>query len=185
MENNLTLNRIHINPEHSLIIHNFTSNDTGLYYCKGLEDQDQENKYNFLTDCKFSFAIHRNKLHYFIDSMSPVVYENNETSFETGNLTAWRKYHEDFFAPINKMLKESKGVEFLRIRDVLRIEIEAVTEWDSWGICEICGRAQGQGRRRRKGFCRLKINPAVTNVNMCFNFRCHLFLLHLYRLPYH
>lgn len=50
MENNMTANRIHVNSEHSLIIHNFTSNDTGLYSCKGLEQQEEENKYNFLTD---------------------------------------------------------------------------------------------------------------------------------------
>lgn len=52
MNNKMTANRVHINLQHSLIIHNFTENDTGLYSCQGLEQQEQENKYNFLTDCK-------------------------------------------------------------------------------------------------------------------------------------
>lgn len=53
MNSNLTANRKHVNTEHTLIIHNFTSYDIGLYYCLGLEGQERENKYNFLVDCKF------------------------------------------------------------------------------------------------------------------------------------
>lgn len=50
MNTNLTANRKHVNTEHSLIIHNFTAYDVGLYYCLGLEGQERQNKYNFLVD---------------------------------------------------------------------------------------------------------------------------------------
>lgn len=55
MKNKMSENRIHINPQHSLIINNFTANDTGLYSCQGLEQQERENKYDFLTDRTFFF----------------------------------------------------------------------------------------------------------------------------------
>lgn len=67
-------------------------------------------------------------------------------------------------APLNKMLKESQGVEFKRVRDNLHLKFDVITEWEPWGICEVCGRPQGQGRRRKKGFCRLKITPKFKNV---------------------
>lgn len=50
MNNNLTLSRILINTHHTLIFHNITYNDSGLYYCRGLEEQEAEFKYNFLLD---------------------------------------------------------------------------------------------------------------------------------------
>lgn len=61
MENNITANRVHINPEHSLIIHNFAQNDTGFYSCLHLDGQENDTQYNFLIDCKinkYAIAIH-------------------------------------------------------------------------------------------------------------------------------
>lgn len=60
-------------------------------------------------------------------------------------------------APLNKMFRESQGVEFKRIREELHLQLEVVTEWEEWGICEICGRPQGQGKKHKKGFCRIKV----------------------------
>lgn len=76
----------------------------------------------------------------------------------------WRKYREDYMAPLNKMFKESKGTEFVRVREKLSLKLQVMTEWDPWGICELCGRPQGQGRRRKKGFCRVKIDPGFREV---------------------
>lgn len=55
MNNDKTQNRIHLNNEHGLIINNMTENDTGLYYCKRLDEELEEEKYNYLVDCKFLF----------------------------------------------------------------------------------------------------------------------------------
>lgn len=57
MNSNLTANRKHVNAEHSLIIHNFTTYDIGFYFCLGLEEQERENKYNFLVDCAFMIMV--------------------------------------------------------------------------------------------------------------------------------
>lgn len=91
---------------------------------------------------------------------------NSNISYEKGNLTAWRKYREDYMAPLNKMFRESQGEEFKRVRDKLLLKFEVMTEWDPWGICEVCGRPQGQGLKRKKGFCRLKIVPQLKNVGL-------------------
>lgn len=94
-------------------------------------------------------------------------------SYETGNLTSWRKYREDYMAPLNKMFRESQGIEFKRVREDLKLKFEVVTEWDSWSICEVCGRPQGEGRKRKKGFCRLKITPHKNkNVKININSDC-------------
>lgn len=50
METNLRLNKIHVNTEHTLIIHHVNESDSGLYFCMGLEGQESENKYNYLID---------------------------------------------------------------------------------------------------------------------------------------
>lgn len=88
-------------------------------------------------------------------------------SYEKGNLTDWRKYRGDYMMPLNKMFRESQGVEFKRIRNELKLKFEVFTEWEHWGICEICGRPQGQGKKRKKGFCRLKIIPEGRNNKVC------------------
>lgn len=57
MENDIKQNRIHVNAEHSLIIDNFTETDVGLYYCKGFEEQNNNEKHNYLVDCKPNITI--------------------------------------------------------------------------------------------------------------------------------
>lgn len=94
-----------------------------------------------------------------------MVYEINETSFEKGNLSEWTKYQQDYLSPMNKRFRESKGLEYVKIRENLKLEMEVMTDWEPWGVCEICGRPPDQGRRRKKGFCRLKINPKTKSVN--------------------
>lgn len=143
MENEMILNRILVNTEHSLIINNFSEADTGLYYCLGFEQEDKQEKYNYLVDL--------------------LVEDVNITDVETGNLTAWTKYHDDYFPPINTLFKESQGTEFRRIREFLKLDFEIVTQWDPWGICQVCGRPKDEGLRKKKGFCRIKITKNAEN----------------------
>lgn len=96
-----------------------------------------------------------------------MVFEITDTSFEIGNLSTWRKYQKDYFFPVNKRFQESRGVEFVSIREKLQLSMELMTDWNPWGICEVCGRPQGHGRRRKKGFCRIKINPIDTRSVSC------------------
>lgn len=93
-----------------------------------------------------------------------MVVDTNGSWYETGNLTTWLKYRDDYIVPLNKMFRDSKGVEFTKLREKLQLKVNVMTEWESWGICEICGRPQGQGRRRRKGSCRLKMHPQFKDV---------------------
>ncbi|KAJ8911092.1 hypothetical protein NQ315_000552 [Exocentrus adspersus] len=125
MENEMELNRIVVNAQHSLIINNFSETDTGLYYCLGFEQQNKDEKYNYLVDV--------------------LVEGLNVTEKETGNITAWGKYRDDYFAPINTLFKESKGTEYVRVREQLMLDLELVTQWDPWGICEVCGRPKDEG----------------------------------------
>lgn len=68
-------------------------------------------------------------------------------------------YQKEYFHLLNTLFKESKGKDFEYLRESLRVSIEIITVWDEWGPCVVCGRPQGEGRREREGFCRLKINP--------------------------
>lgn len=50
MHSNSSLNRVLMNMQHSLIFRNTTVNDTGFYYCIGLEGQESDNKYSYFID---------------------------------------------------------------------------------------------------------------------------------------
>lgn len=76
---------------------------------------------------------------------------------ESGNVTEWSRYHDGYFAPINRMFEESKGEEFVYVREHLKLSLEVISQWDPWGICQICGRAKGDGLRKKKGYCRIKL----------------------------
>ncbi|KAF5282032.1 hypothetical protein FQA39_LY00556 [Lamprigera yunnana] len=137
MDNNVTHNRVLVNLEHSLIFRNFSLNDTGFYYCIGLEGQESKNRYSYVIDAIFE----------------------NETTPETGNLTKWRKYHDEYLNPVNTLFKTSTNKEFIYIRHNLSLSIEVVTEWESWGQCQVCGRPKNDSKREQKGTCRLKLTP--------------------------
>lgn len=53
MDNDISKNRIQLTSDHSLIILNFTNNDTGLYYCMAVEELDVPEKINYLVDRKY------------------------------------------------------------------------------------------------------------------------------------
>lgn len=55
------------------------------------------------------------------------------------------------------MFDESKGEEFLYVREHLKLGLEVISQWDPWGICQICGRAKDDGLRKKRGYCRIKL----------------------------
>ncbi|KAJ8981328.1 hypothetical protein NQ317_015462 [Molorchus minor] len=97
MENDMELNRIQVNtaqPHHQQL----PPRTRGLYYCVGFEKQEKEEKYNYLVD---------------------LVYEVNTTDFETGNISGWSKYHDDYFAPVNGMFR-SQGSRIRTYKGTLK-----------------------------------------------------------------
>ncbi|KAJ3657968.1 hypothetical protein Zmor_009741 [Zophobas morio] len=142
MNNNSTENRVEVNIEHSLTVNNFSKNDTGLYYCQYYEGEESE-KYNYLVDLVYN--------------------EDNVTNMETGNFSGWRKYYEVYFVPVNSLFSHSEGTEFKNVREEMKIEMEIVTQWGPWGICEVCGRPKNEGVRKKTGFCRIKMTHKVGN----------------------
>ncbi|XP_044748732.1 uncharacterized protein LOC123309604 [Coccinella septempunctata] len=134
MQNDISNNRIQLTPDHSLVILNFTFDDTGVYFCMGVEDIDTLEKINYLVD---------------------LVEKVNVSNVEKGNLTDWLKYHEDNMSPINYLFKNSLSPEYVYIREKLKLALELKTDWDPWGRCEVCGRTKGI--RTRLGRCRIKI----------------------------
>lgn len=91
-----------------------------------------------------------------------VIYSDDINAVETGNLSNWRKYYEDYFVPINILFRESKGVEFQKVKNDYKVEMELVTDWQAWGICQICGRSKDEGVRKRIGVCRIKLTKKVS-----------------------
>lgn len=112
-------------------------------------------------------------------SVFPVIYEN-QVQPEIGNLSAWLKYHDEVFLPLNKLFATSPNPAFEYIRNKLSINIEIVTEWERWGPCEVCGRPQGEGRRRKRGLCRLKL----TSTNKVIYKYLEYFLCGKYEIVY-
>ncbi|XP_030765080.1 uncharacterized protein LOC115889268 isoform X2 [Sitophilus oryzae] len=136
MGNDINQNRISVNHKHSLIIKNISAQDAGFYYCVHYEDQTNNEKFNYLVD---------------------IVVKEKAVAVETGNITAWAKYQENYFFSINNLFKESSGTEFVYIRDQLHISMELITQWAPWSKCQVCGRPQGNGIMKRKGMCRIKL----------------------------
>lgn len=96
-----------------------------------------------------------------------VVVDVNETTIESGNITNWSKYQKENFFPINQLFSRGNGPEYIRLRDILKLNLEIITTWDTWSDCEVCGRPLGDGIRKKKGHCRIKIRQVV---NICIFF---------------
>lgn len=47
MDNNMTLNRIHVSPQLTLIIKDFSLNDSGIYRCHGKQKEEMDQKFNY------------------------------------------------------------------------------------------------------------------------------------------
>ncbi|GLV37087.1 hypothetical protein CBL_02082 [Carabus blaptoides fortunei] len=92
----------------------------------------------------------------------------NSSSADTVQLTQWKQYYDDYFAPINTMFLNSNESDYRLIRNDLKTKLEIVTEWEAnWRACEICGRAKGKGIQEKYGYCRIKIhNDENQNINL-------------------
>lgn len=89
----------------------------------------------------------------------------NRTTIESGNITDWVKYQKENFYPINQLFVHGNGPDFVRLREALRINLVLITTWDAWSDCEACGRPLGEGIRKKKGHCRIKITPLHVDVS--------------------
>lgn len=50
MDNDMDLNRIRVNTDHTLIIKNFSNSDRGLYTCKGFQENGNKSEFAYLVD---------------------------------------------------------------------------------------------------------------------------------------
>ncbi|KAI4462533.1 hypothetical protein MML48_4g00008454 [Holotrichia oblita] len=150
MNNDRNTSRVYVSIDHALIIQNVTSSDSSFYFCQPYQAQDVEKDLNFYID----------------------VVDVNKTTIESGNITEWAKYQKENFYPINQLFLHGNGPDFVRLRDALRINLVLITTWDAWSDCEVCGRPLGEGIRKKKGHCRIKITPLhldnTTNVNSSY-----------------
>ncbi|CAH1966909.1 unnamed protein product [Acanthoscelides obtectus] len=135
MDNDMELNRMTVNTEHSLIIKNVDETDGGLYFCWNLGDVNGNDRFNYLVD---------------------VVFEETQ-SVEAGNISAWLTYHDQNYLPINKLFTQSNSDEFVRLRDIVSVDLELITQWDPWGPCDVCGRPDNHGVKKKRGRCRIKV----------------------------
>lgn len=90
-----------------------------------------------------------------------LVVDVNKTTVESGNITEWAKYQKENFFPVNQLFIYGNGPEYVRLREVLKVNLELITNWDPWSDCEVCGRPLGEGIRKKHGNCRIKITPMV------------------------
>ncbi|XP_067009489.1 uncharacterized protein [Anabrus simplex] len=143
MGTNISLNRVHVQPDHTLVIQNITKNDTAIYFCHGIFGQEMQFKYNYLIDPVMN------------TSVSPLV----------GNLNDWKEYHENYLMPLNGLIQVLMSPTFAVLYNPIRVQLKARTEWEIWGPCVACNRPQGE--RRRVGKCRLKVSaPKFKNVSI-------------------
>lgn len=57
MDNNISLSRVHVTSENSLIIRIFNVNDTGIYRCLGKNESIDESFYNYRLERKYFFFL--------------------------------------------------------------------------------------------------------------------------------
>ncbi|XP_066594837.1 uncharacterized protein [Prorops nasuta] len=140
MNNNATLNRVHVTDSLILVIRDFELKDAGIYRCHGKEGQETENKFNF--------------------RLEPIFKDQSDIFTERGNLTDWGKYREINLASVTTRFAVSRMDDLVDIRNE-GIILEVISEWGSWGKCEKCIRRHGI--RTRIGYCRLKRQMNTTS----------------------
>lgn len=57
MENDLDLNRVRVNTDHTLIIKNFSDSDRGLYICEALQRDEKREDFAFLVDAVYDLNV--------------------------------------------------------------------------------------------------------------------------------
>ncbi|XP_049822298.1 uncharacterized protein LOC126265316 [Aethina tumida] len=131
MHNEEKDNRILLTSDHNLVIYNFSSNDTGLYYCKSFASTGTNDTFTFLVDM--------------------VIVPNASDNYQTGNLSEWKDYHDKYVHPVNDKLKQSDEIKYLK--ESMNLSLEVINHWGPWGECDSCG----EGKRKRMAYCRVKV----------------------------
>uniref|UniRef100_A0A6P7G4J0 Uncharacterized protein LOC114334086 isoform X2 n=1 Tax=Diabrotica virgifera virgifera TaxID=50390 RepID=A0A6P7G4J0_DIAVI len=142
MENDREFNRIVVNNDHSLSIFNVSMPDRGVYYCRNLEMKEINMGTNYYIDI--------------IDTFSGEP--------ETGNLSDWKTYYEEFMSPLNKLLLESEGYDFVHARQDLKLSMELYTYWEPFSKC-LCDQPGGKRQKKKRGLCRIKLRRNGTYDN--------------------
>lgn len=123
----LKLNKLVTFPNHTLTIRNVSSNDTGLYFCKSLQEDET-------TEFKFSVDI--------VKPDVPVAKERDKP------WVTHEKFEQDIILKTNERIYESKNAELDELLDKLKLKV--VSEWDPWFPCDGCS-----GIRKRYAKCRI------------------------------
>ncbi|CAH0557412.1 unnamed protein product [Brassicogethes aeneus] len=136
MKNEEKDNRVILTTDHDLVVYNFTENDTGLYYCKRYGSEGISDKFSFLVD---------------------IIISQNSSEYVSGNVSKWKDYHDSKIHPINEQLKKANSKELAYLKHSLNLTFEVTNHWGSWGECDACFKPQGEGTRKKFGYCRVKI----------------------------
>lgn len=139
---NLTNNRLFTLPDHSLTIHNVSANDTGMYYCRSLYEEET---------VVFQFSLD------LVLSEIPVETETKKRG--------WKEYVGKTILEINKSIYEKDNVELITLLDKIKIKVSS--EWDPWLACDGCINLM-----KRFAKCRIKpklnrvIYPDINETNL-------------------
>ncbi|KAH0955569.1 hypothetical protein HN011_012101 [Eciton burchellii] len=133
MDNNVSYSRIHMKPDFSLVINNFSLIDVGIYRCHGKDGQEAEKKYNYRIE--------------------PILKDIGGEFIEEGNITEWEKYRDIYLLPITMQFAISKMTDLISIREE-GVTLQVISEWAPWSPCKQC--VFRRGIRTSRGYCRLK-----------------------------
>lgn len=122
-------NRIVEFPNHTLAIFNVSLNDTGMYVCKSLLEEDA-------SEFKFNLEVVKTEI--------PVVKMEK---------IDWNKYEHDYIEKANENIYNSKDKSTSDLLDKVKAKI--VGEWDPWLPCDGCA---GIRRRYAKCRLRASLN---------------------------
>lgn len=136
LENNVTSSRVFTHPDHSLTILNVTANDTGMYFCRSLED-DNEGEETVV----FKFSL---------DLVSAEVPVLGETEKRT-----WQKYIDETIMNTNKVIYSDENTDLVLLLD--KVKLKVTSEWDPWQPCDGC-------KQRRRRFAKCRIRPQLNHV---------------------
>ncbi|XP_057333679.1 uncharacterized protein LOC130672914 isoform X2 [Microplitis mediator] len=134
MNNNMSINRIHLTTDFNLVFNYFEKQDAGIYRCHGSLGQDVENQYNYRLE---------------------PIFQRNETydDMHRGNLTDWEEYREINLVPVAHRFAVSLMRPLAMIRDA-GVTLEVISEWTNWTPCDRC--SDNRGIKTSLAQCRLK-----------------------------
>ncbi|XP_023289514.1 uncharacterized protein LOC105698480 isoform X2 [Orussus abietinus] len=145
--NNISFNRVYLNPQLSLVIKDFDNSDAGIYRCRGNEGQEEEYKFNY--------------------RLEPVYKDESNTLSQKGNLSDWENYREVNLVPVTTRFAVSRMSGLREIREA-GVILEAVSEWGPWSVCERC--IHRRGFKTSRANCRVKSRPVNVFIQSQINY---------------